>query len=193
MSCLDTSAAPVLHAAWRERWPPTPWTWYEPGWWTSGFCRAALCTKEHWTEWCRRGGTRASSPSTKGSGQTGCDWGPGTSSYPLTHSHSLHAGFRAGTQLFILGWYPKHSCISCNLILRGTFSINNVHWRWFFLPLTIWNGYFTGLKHYIKDPTVRLPFFNTNPVEKEVLLVFHPALLFIVSLFRKCVLKKRLL
>lgn len=74
----------VSPAGWRVRWRPTPSMWCGPAWWTSGFCQEARCTKEPWTGWCRRGGTRASLLCIRDSGQTGCDWDPGTSSYPLT-------------------------------------------------------------------------------------------------------------
>lgn len=43
-------------------------------------------------EWCRHGRTRASSLSIRDSGRTGCDWGLGTSLYPLKPSSSFTGG-----------------------------------------------------------------------------------------------------
>lgn len=142
--CLDLLAVPVLPAAWRERWPPTRWTWCGRAWWTSGFCREAPCTKERWTEWCRRGGTRDSSPSIKASGQTGCDWGLGTSSYPYTLRHSCSS--ERWRSFSHLAGVQRHGTISCSIILKDTLSVINVLWRWFFFPLPIWNGFTTSDK-----------------------------------------------
>lgn len=83
-------AVRVSRAAWPGRWRPTPWTWCAPVWWTSGFRRGPPCTKAPWTGWCRRGRTRASSLSIRGSGPTGCGWGLGTSSYPSQDDTNTH-------------------------------------------------------------------------------------------------------
>lgn len=146
--CLDLLAAPVLPAAWQERWPPTRWTWCGRAWWTSGFCREAPCTKERWTEWCRRGGTRDSSPFTKASGRTGCDWDLGTSSYPCTHKHSCFSERWRSFSFFQLAGGQRRGTISRSIILKDTLSGDiNVRWRWFFFPLTSSNGFKTSHKN----------------------------------------------
>jgi len=112
----SSCVAPASRAAWPGRWPPTPWTWSGPAWWTSGFRRAPPCTKERWTDWCRRGRTRASSPSIRASGPTGCGWGPGTSSYPSERINTKHSVLVLFVGLFLSPTLSKTDVLYAVLI-----------------------------------------------------------------------------